>query len=65
MPVLTIEEIEIIKEGSGNANWVVQLCNSHEELRKERDRLIHHFEREVIVDKCTIREFRRSYGVGG
>jgi hypothetical protein len=56
--ILTPEQIEIIKEGSGNASWIVQLCNSHEALRLERDIAITNHKKILyeLVEKSTVRE---------
>ena len=53
--VLSKEHIGVIVEGNGDSSFILQLCNSHEELRKERDELRDKFKR-IIVEKATIRE---------
>lgn len=56
--ILTTNEIRILKEGYSNYGSIVALCESHEQLRKERDEMTNRYRsllRET-VDKATIRE---------
>lgn len=55
MPVLTESQIKDIVSGNGGINWILQLCDSHEELRRERNDLLLKC-RNLILEKATIRE---------
>lgn len=52
--ILSPQEIEDIRKGN-NASWTNILCDSHEELRRERDEIKEKLRR-TILDKVTIRE---------
>jgi hypothetical protein len=52
--ILSAQEVKDIRVGM-STNWVNILCDSHEELRKERDELRDKIRR-IILEKVTIRE---------
>jgi hypothetical protein len=53
--ILTEKQVEDIKLGNGDSNWIKKFCESHEELRKERDELQLKIRR-VLLERATIRE---------
>jgi len=52
--ILSPKEIQDIRKGN-NASWTDILCDSHEELRKERDEYKEKVRR-LVLEKATIRE---------
>lgn len=58
--ILSSEEIRIIKEGMSHSSQIVQLCESYEQLRAERDEIAKKYKRllDEIVEKTTVREKR-------
>ena len=52
--ILSPQEVRDIRKGN-NASWTDILCDSHEELRRERDELRERA-RKLLLEKVTIRE---------
>lgn len=51
--------MDAIIGGNGGIDWILQLCFSHEELRKERDEWRDKYKR-LAVEKATIRETKED-----
>ena len=53
--ILSKAQVEDIRKGNSDSNWITRFCESHEELRKEKEELEVKI-RQLMVKRVTVRE---------